>query len=65
MSNQQTLSFTVTVTVTHEEGRFISADALAAELKTSLESAQDDHWRGLDVDDSSYKVTSWTVDYRK
>lgn len=62
----QTFTFTVTVDVEHEEGKFATREAIAREIRTSLESAADDHWRSLDTRDlhdnlSSYKVTRWEI----
>lgn len=55
------LTFTVDVTIDHESGRFASNDAIAEQITTALESAQDEFWRGLTVNDTDYKIRSWHV----
>lgn len=57
----QRFVFTVSIDIEHEAGKFIKHAALAEELQIALESAQDDVWRGIDVEDSTYQTKSWVV----
>lgn len=56
------LTFSVSVELEHEGGRFLSRQMLAEQIATSLESASDDFWRGLSVGSSEYKVKLWQVE---
>lgn len=50
--------FVVEVTLERTEGKFVSRDDMAQELLDSIESADPG---SVDVDESSYEVTDFTV----
>ena len=50
--------FVVEVELERSEGRFVSRDDMAQELLDAIESADPG---SVDVDESSYEVTDWSV----
>lgn len=53
-----TFSFTVEVTLERESGKFVSRDEMADELETALQDADPG---SVDVDETTYNVTDWSV----
>ncbi len=57
-----TFTFTVTVTLERESGKFAPRDEMADELISWLENADEGSVSGIGADgDSEYTVTSWEV----
>lgn len=53
-----TFTFTVEVTLERESGKFVSRDEMADELETALQDADPGT---VDVDETTYNVTDWSV----
>jgi hypothetical protein len=51
-------TFLVEVEVTRITGKFISGDDLAEQIREALDGANPNE---IDVDESNYEVTDWTV----
>lgn len=53
-----TFTFIVEVTLERESGKFVSRDEMADELETALQDADPGT---VDVDETTYNVTDWSV----